>query len=369
MLRRRLVILAFFFALVISVATARKARSLGSPDFKVFYTAAHFVLSEPANMYRVSPDRYLYPPSTAILLSPFGLLPYTVAQWLWHGILGLLLFVFCSLSWPSFFAMALLTRYLTISFFYGQINLPVLALLAGAGMWLRTRAEVAGVFWAFATSIKVYPAVFAPAFLPSKERRGLWTGMAAGFLLLLLPVLFFGPALAVDLYQQFFAALGAKGMPLHSHNQSFAALLLRTLTDDHFYLHAVGDEKWTLLKLNPVFVRGLALAIGGALAVCSWWKVLRKGEAWATSATAFSVLFLSHIVWKDYSLLLYFPLLEIFGRLPKRKAIQLGAACLAVITLSSPDIVGHPLSTRLDAACVHLWVAVLVWGTWMRLKK
>jgi hypothetical protein len=353
-------ILALLFALVIALATIHKASSLGSPDFKVFYTAAHFAITEPANIYRVSPDRYLYPPSTAILLAPFGFLPYEIAQWIWHGLLALVLFGFCVISLPSFAAMLLLTRYLTISFFYGQINLLVMALLAGAGMILRTRAAQAGALWALATSVKVYPVVFAPAFFPKEQRRGIYLGAAVGIVILLLPFLFFGPALGLDLYREFYAALGAKGMPLHSNNQSIAALMLRLFTDDHFYLHAVGDEKWTLLKL-PV---PLVLSLAGL----SWWKVLRKQDGWATSAAAFSILFLSHIAWKDYSLLLYFPLTELFGRLPKKRAWQLGLACLAIITISSPDIVGHPLSTRMDAACIHLWVAVLVWMAWMRVK-
>ncbi|MGZ3711698.1 MAG: glycosyltransferase family 87 protein [Bdellovibrionota bacterium] len=356
-------LLAFFFALTIALATISKAKSLGSPDFKVFYTAAHFALTNPADIYRVSPDRYLYPPSTAIFLAPFALVSYSVAQWIWHGLLGILLFGFCALSVPSFAAMALLTRYLTISFFYGQINLPVIAMLAAAGIWLRRRASLAGVFWAVATSVKVYPVVFAPAFFPKKERQGIYAGAAAGAVILFLPVLFFGWELGVDLYRQFFNALGAKGLPLHSNNQSIAALLLRLFTDDHFYLHAVGDEKWTLLKLPVPLVRGIALGIGLSLSGLSWWKVFRKQEGWETSAAAFSILFLSHIAWKDYSLLLYFPLTELFGRLPKKRAWALGLACLAIITISSPDIVGHPVSTRLDAACIHLWVA------WMRTKK
>lgn len=360
--------LALLFALVLTLATIPKARSLGSPDFKVFYTAAHFTFTEPANIYRVSPDRYLYPPSTAILLAPFAAPPYEMAQWIWHASLALVLFFLAGQGWASLAAMALLTRYLTISFFYGQINLPVLALLSGAGAFLASRAAWAGAFWALATSIKVYPAVFAPAFLPKGRRRGAIVGVAAGLLILLLPFLFFGTQLGLDLYQQFFEALRQKGMPLHSHNQSFSALMLRTLTDDHFYLHAVGDEKWTLLKLPPALVRALALALGAALSALAWKKALRGKPASALSATSFSILFLSHIVWKDYSLLLFFPLVELFGRMPLRRAVQLGAVCLALITLSSPDIVGHPLSTRLDAACIHLWVAVLVWAVWMRQK-
>ena len=86
----------------------------------------------------------------------------------------------------------------------------------------------------------------------------------------------------------------------------------------------------------------------------------------ALSALAFSILFLSHIVWKDYLLFLYFPLSEVLRRLPKKQAWLLAGVFLFLVTFSSPDLVGHPLSTRLDAACIHSWAAALVWWAWWK---
>ena len=359
--------IALVFALALAAITAPKALRLGSPDFKVFHTAAQFALVDPAKMYLVSPDRYLYPPSAAMLLAPFALPDFLVAQWVWHGLLAFLIFLLAAQSPAALVAILLLTRYLTVTLAYGQINLPVIALLAGAGALLsRGRTIWSGGVWALATSLKVYPVIFAPAFLPKGNRKAVLAGAVTGLVILLLPFLFYGPTLGLDLYRQFFASLGTKGMPTHSHNQSWIALLVRLFTDNFFYLHAVGNAQWTLFALPANFVRGVAVEIGLIFAVLSWWKVLKEKRAEALSAAAFSILFFSHIVWKDYFLLLYFPLRELFGKLPSRQCWMLAGAYLFLVTISSHDILGPPLGARMDAACIHLWWAVLVWGAWWK---
>jgi hypothetical protein len=365
---RRSLALAALFALVITVATVPRARKLDSPDFKVFYVAARHVLTEPANLYKISPDRYLYPPSAAILLTPFAFTEnFAVHQWLWHGLLGLIVFALAGAGGASLAAMALLSRYLAVSLGYGQINLVVMGLLALAGIWVARRPRRAGAVWALAVSLKVYPAAFAPAFFPKQSRRGTLAGAGVGLAILLLPFLVFGPALALQLYGEFFIALESKGMPLHSHNQSITALLLRLFTDQSFHLHSVGDTQWTLLALPQAAVVALSWLIGAGLTVATWLRAKERlsGEAFL-SAAAFSIIFLSHIVWKDYLLFLFFPLAEVFRRYPRRQAMMIAVAFLLPITLSSPDIIGFKAATRLDAACIHLWAAILVWIAWWR---
>lgn len=364
---RRVSAAAFLFALILAVATVSKARKLDSPDFKVFHTAARFALTEPAKMYVESPDRYLYPPSTALLLTPIGALPYTLAQWLWHGGLALVLFLLAGRAWATLVAFALLTRYLAITFGYGQINLFVIGLMALAGRWREAGARLpaSGAVWALATSLKVYPAVFAPAYLQRRTAFA-WAGVvAAGCALLALPFLVYGPFLGLDLYRGFFHSLSSKGLPLHSHNQSFTALLSRLFTDAEFYLHAVGPVRWTWFALPPGLVRAFALLVGAALTFLTWRKTLREGRA-PLSAAAFSILFLSHIVWKDYFLWLFFPLAEFLARSQRARAIAVGGIYLAALTLSAHDVVGAEVSTRLDGACIHLWAAILVWGAWWK---
>ena len=362
---------AILFALLLTFATVPKARKLGSPDFHVFHVAARHVLVDPENLYRISPDRYLYPPSAAVLLTPFALTDnFTFFQWAWHGMLGLLLAALASVSGAALAAMVLLTRYLANSFGYGQINLVVMAILFLVGIWLRKRPAGAGAAWAVATGFKVYPAIFAPAFLPKGQRRGFFWGLGAGALLLLLPFVVFGPALGMQLYGEFVEALRAKGSPLHSHNQSITAIFLRLFSGQGFELHGVGETNWSVSSLPEGLLRAAAYVVGGALAFLSWRKALREPEraSGLLSAGAFSVIFLSHIVWKDYLLFLYFPLTELFTRLPRRQSYVLAGSFLAIVTLSSMDVVGASLSSRLDAACIHLWAAGLVWLAWIKLR-
>lgn len=362
--------MAAILALGLCLGTLKKAGSLGSPDFKVFYTAARHVFTDPENIYRVSPDRYLYPPSTALLLTPFGFSEnYPAHQWAWHGLLGAVLFALSSVSGAAFFAMAVLARYLAITFSYGQVNLVIIGLLALCG-WLgrRGRWGGAGAVWALAACVKVYPLVFGAMFLPRNRWRGLLVASFAGFVFLVLPLLVFGGELGFSLYRDFFAALADKGLPLHSHNQSLSAFLLRVFTNQEFYLHAVGPARFGLLDLDPGLVRFCAMLAGVFLVSLTWLRAWGRGldPATALSAGAFSVLFLSHIVWKDYLLFLYFPLKELFARLPRKRALLLGGAFVAIVTAGSPDLVGHPLSTRLDACCVHLWAAALIWAVWWK---
>ncbi len=361
----RIPLLALLFALAIALATVPKARKLQSPDFKVFYVAAQHALENPAQIYTVSPDRYLYPPSTALLLTPFAFSKnFSLHQWVWHGLLGVLVALLAGRSLGALLAMVLLSRYLAITFGYGQINLVVLALLNATGAWLHTFPGRAGALWALATSLKIYPAVLAPVFL--REKKGILPAIALGVFLLLLPFLFFGSAMAWQLYGDFFRALQEKGLPTHSHNQSFTALLLRLFTDELFYLHAVGPTSWTITSLPVPLIRGLALLLGGTLTFYTWREAFRKKDKDFLSAAAFTILFLSHIIWKDYLLLLFFPLREYFTHSCRKASLQLAVPFVALVLFSSPDLWGANVSTRLDAACIHLWAAVLVWIHWMR---
>jgi hypothetical protein len=389
--RKRILSLAAFFALALALGTAKKAKSLGSPDFKVFYTAARHALHDPENIYRMSPDRYLYPPSTALLLTPFAFSEnYEFHRWIWHGFLALLVFALASTGGAALAALALLARYLAITFSYGQINVVVIALLTLVGaLGARGRFRPAGSVWALVTSLKIYPAVLAPFFLPRERWRAFGGAALGGTLLFFLPFAFFGIDAGSQLYGDFFGALRSKGLPTHSHNQSLSALLLRLFTRQEFYLHAVGPAHWGVAEVPEGILHAVALAVGGALTYLSWLRAWRRGLAAdaALSAACFSVLFLSHIVWKDYLLFLYFPLREGFASWTRAKSYAVAGAFFALITFSSPDFlqavfgrlgdafahywltetptIGHALSVRLDAACIHLWAAALVWVAWL----
>lgn len=361
---------ALLFAALMGWVGWKRAVKLDSPDFKVFYTAARHALNSPEKIYSDSPDLYLYPPSTALLLTPFAFTDnFRLHQISWHFLLVGVIFWLAKSGWFAFLAVALLTRYLQITLGYGQINLLLIGLLALVGRWIFTSSSAASAIFTLAVSLKIYPLVLAPAFGPglSWKWRPILVGFLTGIFLLLLPFIFYGFDRSVFLYEEFFRTLSLKGFPTHSHNQSFHALATRLFQDKIFYLHAVGPVNWSIVDLPPLLIRAISLLIGIPLAILSWRKALKEKQgASYLAATSFCILFLSHIVWKDYFLFLYFPLVQIFLTQEKRRSLLLAALFLSFITLSSHDLVGGEISTRLDGACIHLWAAILIWWGWMR---
>src|SRR5262245_37321105 len=86
---------------VVAAGTIR-AFQRGGNDFAVFYEAWRLVLSNRASeIYRVSPDRYLYGPAFAWLLAPLGLLPKAAALGIWClGKAAVLFYLIRKLSEP-----------------------------------------------------------------------------------------------------------------------------------------------------------------------------------------------------------------------------------------------------------------------------
>lgn len=362
----RVFLAALFFSLLLGGISIPRALRLESADFKVFYVAARHVLESPADLYKVSPDRYLYPPEAAVALVPFALSQnYRLQQGLWHLLLVATIFLLAKDSWAALAAMVILVRYLLITLGYGQINLVILALVAqvGVSFW-------GGLFWALACWLKVYPLVLLPVGLRRGARQfWLGAGVLSGVLLFLTFAAFRSVGfLAVHL--EFLTALEGKGFPLHSHNQSIQALFMRLFTNHSFNLHSVGYTQWTLLDLPSSAVSAFSLVLGVGMASISWAKGWKKADSLSMrSAAAFSILFLSHIVWKDYLLFLFFPLQEILARGSRKMAYTAGGGFFALSMLSSPEVFGFGWSTRFDGASIHLWGAILVWGVWCKLQN
>ncbi len=361
---------ALVFTVLFTGFMAKKASVLDSPDFKVFYTAGRHALHSPELLYKVSPDRFLYPPEASIFFIPFAFSGHwALHHWVWHIFLGSVLFLLASGSWAAFGSALLLTRYLSVNFGYGQINLVVLALMIAVSTLLQRRKVSAGAVWAVACLTKVFPLVQGMEFLVRRAWRELALAVAVVCGIAALTVGFWGWDTALELHREFFMAIGSKGLPLHSHNQSIAALLLRLTTNEVFELHTVAYVHWGLVLLPVWLVKLVAFGIGAALTFFSWRRAVRRGLPWDNCAAAlFSVVFLSHIVWKDYFLFLFVPLFQILELKPRYWKFLI-AAFLALITFSSRDIVGPYGSAFLDAAGIHLWAGIIVWWGWLRLEK
>jgi hypothetical protein len=155
---------------------------IASPDFFVYYLAAQIGVAHGwAAMYDPTvflpavtsvvhrPLPYLNPPELAWLILPLSLLPYSVAAWIWRGILAIAFSLTCLLAAPGSRASrivhgvsAALLLPLLISAFFGQVSLLITAALALAWWLLRQdRHWLAGIALA-AISLKPQAAFLVP---------------------------------------------------------------------------------------------------------------------------------------------------------------------------------------------------------------
>jgi len=406
-MKREFSILGLFFTGIIVGIGTLFAFQRGGQDFEVFYQAWRLVLNgNGAEIYRVSPDRFLYAPGFAWLLSPLALLPRALALGLWclakAAVLGLIIRFFSGRLYKDpllatgvgGWAVLLLTRPILIDFQYGQVN----TFIVGAAVWalLRHFGTPSGrashwgwdvLSWgllAVAAIAKIFPLPLllvpwlAPAFASSARIKNERWGVLIGVVLVAgIPFLGTGFSGGLEIYRGWSEALVMKGFPLESHNQSFAAFL------HHYFTRAatpVLSEGGAVLPFgfdlfSTVTVRVLAFAwtLVSGFAVLVWlvWGYRRRAPVeWIAIVIALLIL-PSHLVWKPYFVMgLPVAILCAHSWLGSGKmmGIVLYLVAFALINLTGFDFVGHQLGPRLEAASLLLWthlgmiVAVLISG-------
>jgi hypothetical protein len=371
----------------------------GGNDFDVFYRAWSLVLSGHASeIYRNSPDRYLYAPGFAWLLSPFAYLPRDLALALWCFLkaasLGWLIQGFAR-SLPGVGTRAalgmaalgilLLARPVLIDFEYGQVNLFILGACAWALLTHFNRdapAKIDLIAWgvlALAGFAKLFPLplLLIPFLrgwpLPAaKIRREKW-GICFGALLVLgIPFISQGREGGVQLFHEWLVALQARGLPMESHNQSFAALLR------HFFSGnptPVISEGWrpiqfgfALFSARTIELLSLAwsLIVGGFLL---GWLVSgprQKPLAWISVLLGLTIL-PSHLVWKPYFVMAIPAATYLVSRARVDRAISVFLAVFFVaINLTGFNFIGHDFAAHAEAGAffliAHVFLLALVMG-------
>lgn len=363
--------LAAFIAIVLGLAAFSKFRILDGPDFKVFYVAGKFAISTPEKMYQESPDRFLYPPTSSLLFVPFSLIPsWEYARLAWYLFSLGLIYWFASGSLPACLALIVLARYFVINLRYGQVNLLVLALLFAVTVSLQQRrSSAAGALLALNSMLKVFPGVQIVEFFVRRDWRAFAWFSGAFAVLLALPFLVWPWPTAISLYQEFPAELAKKGIPSFTHNQSVLALLNRLFLWEKFYAFPVDDLRWRIVTLPDWLLKIFALAIGGSISALAWLRAKRRKEALdGVAATGFSILFLSHIVWKPYFVFLFPALIQCLNGKGKTHWV-LFLAFLVLGPLLSADIYGFYYSTWMEGACTHLWAALFLFIAWYYLPS
>lgn len=369
----RVVVVAFI--IIGGISSYGKFKELNAPDLRVFYTAAKHAVDSPKKVYIDSPDRFLYPPPAALVFTPLLIFP----SWEWskHIWYFFSLLIIAAIAWLhplSLLAVILLFRYFVINLRYGQVNLLLLGtmFLCSILLWRTSkRNEIAsGALLSLSSLVKLFPLVQLPELLVRKKWSALASFLITSIVLLTVPFLFWGTELAQEIYSSYPSQLQSKGIPTYTHNQSIAAFLLRFFGGEHFHVFSVGMVNWSLFAAPKPALHLIATIIGLVLSAIAWRKaIIRKLDLDFISAYGFTILFLSHIVWKPYFIFLL-PALIQFLQLPRNRMFW---ACLVSFLvlgpLSSPDIWGVANSRFMDALSIHLIAGFVLFAAWLQFPE
>lgn len=374
----------------------------GAHDFSVFYQAWKLVISGHADeIYRNSPDRFLYAPGFAWLLAPLALLPRegTLALWCFAkaAVIGLMIRGL-GVALPRLslherlgvaaWGFALLARPFLIDFQYGQVNTLILAAcLWGLLNHVRndshsSRPWTDYLSWfalalAAITKLIALPLFLVPFLVTSgisiqkirRERIGLLAGTG---LILALPFLA-GKSAGVDAYLAWRDALVSKGFPLESHNQSFAAFLHHAFSGDSIHVIAWGAERSLVLGrtlLSPSTLHSLSLAwtfsVMGLLLGWLLHSSKKPASVWISVLVGLLIL-PSHLVWKPY-FVFGLPSAVLLMSRWRESLLAIGLLFFAV-DLSGFDFLGHETGAWMEALSILLWAHLFLLGYVLKTKK
>ncbi len=364
----------------------------GAQDFSVFFASWKAALEgRGADVYHATPDRFLYAPGFAWLLAPLALLPQGVALALWcfgkAAVVGWVVRELnlrltrpgddapAAIAGASAFAVVLVARPLLIDLQYGQVNIYIL----GACLWALlghcdARAGGPGrdaVRWAVLAVAAVVKLValplllvpwLVPAGLPRDRLRAARAGTLAGAAFVLaLPVFFVGPATWLALLGDWREALVSRGLPLETHNQSFAALLYHYTSGLPIRIIAQGGVERVLgpawLSVGTIGLLSLGWALVSAGVLLGWLVSWRSRPPLAWISVLVGLLIVpSHLVWKPYFVLTLPAAAVVVDRALRRFdwSAALALVVFAAINLTGFDFVGAEWGGRLEAASLFL---------------
>jgi hypothetical protein len=394
--RKSVALLGLFAASVIISLGTFWCFQRGADDFKVFYVAWHHVIhGNPMDIYRVSPDRFLYAPGFAWLLAPLGWLPRGASLALWcfakAALVGWMVRAFSRRASESdsvyaagiaAWGVLLVARPILIDFQYGQVNLLILS----ACVWALLRhtdrststaqdflswvlAGVAAIAKLFPLPLLIVP-FFVLSFRKQKlDPKKLWlerAGLALGVALaVFIPVISVGWSGWLELMQQWRGALIDRGFPLESHNQSFAAFLQHYASGLPTEIIAQHRRQLSLgfafLSANSIQLLAAAWSFIFAGLILTWILAKPAGmdlrsqvlrERWIAVIVGLLVL-PSHLVWKPY-FVMGLPAALMAVHYWNRRWPWLFAIGL-LMNFSGFDTLGQEWGARFEAASILLW--------------
>jgi Glycosyltransferase family 87 len=266
-------------------------------DFRPYYVAGRSILlgldpylnpvnDHPALFTPVNgEDRpwsgFIYPPFAALLFVPFAMMSYGTAKIVYSSVvlivLWLLMFQLVRNNLPRLNPAAIVLCMGSFpaiaSFERGQIDIIVCALTMTAFYTYENAKKklLPGVLLAIACGIKIFPFVALIYFLVKRQFKLVFTTLAALFLLLGLPFLYFGSLVYQNylkrLFPEVFGEITAPG-PISVHGQDIV---------NRVVLAIEGNKLWVTHDfvhgyMNPLMrgKTGLAMAIGLGVFALIW---------------------------------------------------------------------------------------------------
>lgn len=401
-------VLGVVLAAILSSVGVVWALTKGGQDFAVFYSAGQTVLQgRAAEVYHLTPDRFLYAPGFAWWMAPFALLPQELALALFSFLkvacLGLVVATLRDLAraegtdeltaWGlAAWSVVLVARPLLIDFQYGQVNLLFLcfAIFALAGLFDRRQSQSAfkvGLKWFLLATAATSKLILLPLLgLPfwtrvkSKDRAQMArAGVIAGVLLvMLLPLTLKGFPQWVELHRDWFQALEDRGFPRESHNQSFLAVLYHLLSG--VPTHVLGlyaQRDFTLFNVTHFATLGPALGwswsliwgsliLGLLVSAKNWNQRFLQNPMQLLGQWSFLLALLilpSHLIWKPYFVFaLPFVFYSVWIMWRDSSGLRLSFILTYFILgqILSKDILGPERAAWFEAAGAMLWAYLLV---------
>ena len=394
----------FFFSsclilLLLFLFGVTRAYQRGANDFSVFYEAWRLVSQgRGLEIYRESPDRFLYCPGFAWIFSPLGRLPKDFAFNLWClAKVGSLSFIVTTLGnfiyQPikekekkrdrffcfslSIWGVILFSRPLLIDVEYGQVNLLILAAcLWGLGVHFKSAASntLSFMSWAalsFAAVAKLFPLpllivpwVITQGISPRKVRSERLGSLFGVLVATLSPVFTLGGTGLLSLMRDWSTAVLARGLPMESHNQSFSAFLFHYLSGVPTHVISEG--------MSPLLLGQSLLSVHSIALLSFSWTFLMLGIllGWILSGSNHSpfkwigvvlglLIVPSHLVWKPYFVSSIPLAVYILGRAAetgKKSNLVFIFLLFLGINFTGFDFLGHSWAAHIEAASLMLMI-------------
>lgn len=265
-------------------------------DFEVNYKAGQRMLRG-ETLYRLEDGHYQfkYLPFSSFLYLPLGLIPLTLAKFIWFLITASAMVAIIFLSaqlasapapYPKYvpiLTFLILGRFLARELSLGQINaLITCLLLLMIKTWLTTPKSLksslrTGFLWGLASSLKPYSLIFLPLFLLRRNWQVIGSAFFFFCLSFLTPALFYGLKGNLIVHQEWLSHLRASTPPLlgSQDNISLFSLFHKWFKQNqNFPVWTLGFLTITILALviflgvinskknkNPLILEGAALLL------------------------------------------------------------------------------------------------------------